>query len=99
MVAGSIGTDFFFGQWQPSSSAFRVQCCDFLDDGAATELSDMLMSWLLMLVKKEVAADEVHTELSKLNVITSGSLPLLAAAAGISMWNDFSLLAGLCCSN
>jgi hypothetical protein len=84
----------------PSSSAFRVQCGAFLDDGPATELSDMLMSWLLTLVKKEVAADEVHTELSKLNVITSGSLPLLAAAAaGISMWNDFSLMAGLCCSN
>lgn len=71
----------------------------------------MLISWLLMLVKKEVAADEVHTELSKLKVITSGSLPLFLAA-GISMWNGFSLagfgskwnlllslLAGLCCSS
>lgn len=101
---GEIDTDFFFGQWHlpPASSsavAFLAHDDGFLVVGAAAaaaELvaaSDMLMSWLLMEVKKEVAADEVHTELSKLKLITSFPPPP-PTPLGISMWN-LSLI-GVC---
>lgn len=109
LIAGTVTTFFslgffFFGQWHlpPASSsavAFLAHDDGFLVVGAAAaaaELvaaSDMLMSWLLMEVKKEVAADEVHTELSKLKLITSFPPPP-PTPLGISMWN-LSLI-GVC---
>lgn len=62
--------------------------------------SDMLISWLLMELKKDVAADEVHTELlSKLKLITSlaeAALPTArGSGSGTSMWNCSPLALGV----
>jgi hypothetical protein len=94
---GGSGTHFFFGQWHltPLPSSPPLPHAFFAVAGLAAELvaaSDMLISWLLMDVKKDVAADDVHTELlSKLKLITSlapvGAARGSGSGTGTSMWN------------
>ena len=86
------GAYFFFGQWHLTLPSSPLLAHAFF--AVAAELvaaSDMLISWLLMEVKKEVAAEEVHTELlSKLKLITSLAAPPpppRGSGTGTSMWN------------